>query len=243
MKTMRNVLRYQTRSYLVGSRYIMPCAVLLVLEALLYAIAKVRIADSYTASSAILFFVMIWMGLAYTDAEDPVGEQLLVLGIGSHVRHQVYVSVFLALVGTCLAAFATAYPLVANLAFQQGGLFHTPVTASGVLWGFLLHVAVAFMGSAVGMLLHPRIMKDRKMAVLFTLFIGLVGFIKAGIHRVIPASRAVTWLFPPMSDLSERFAGQDVFDPGSLLLMLGLCLLYGAAMTAIRVWLLNRRRF
>lgn len=242
MKTMLNLLRYDAATYRRTNKYVMPFLALLVAESGIYAIAPVRVADSYVFSMCLLFFIMVWMGLVYPETVNPVDEQLVMLKIGSAPKYYTAGLAFQFLLGACMSLFATLYPLLMH-AVRGFTLYKTSLMASDVMLSFVLHCCVAFCGSSVGGLFHPRIMTDRKMALLLALFVSLTGAVKIGIHRAIPASVAVTWLFPPVSDLMAMFAGLDTFPVGNAMLAMLFVLAYALVLSAVKVTLLCKRKF
>lgn len=242
MQTMTNTLRYQLRVYLKTSKPVMPFGTLLLLVWLLYAIMPVLAADSYAASATILACVATWIGLTYADIEDPVSEQLLVLKLGSIFRYQLAYTLFLFFIGFVGAILAVALPLVVN-AVNSFALYKEPITAQTVLYGLLLHIAAAFMGMALGAMFHPRLFPDRKIALLLACLVLIVSFVKLGIHSVLPFTTYLTWLFPPLSEISEQLSGLANFSSGPVAVLSGYCLLYGAVLSGLRIYLLSRLRF
>lgn len=242
MKTIINLLRYDFDTYRRTNKYVMPFMALLVAETGIYAIAPVRVADSYTFSLCILFFIMAWIGLAYPDTIDPVDEQVTILKVRGAARYYTAGLAFQFLIGVCMSLFAVLYPLLNNAA-RSFMLYKTALRVGDVVIAFALHCCMAFVGCAVGGLFHPRIMADRKMALLLVLFVSITGAVKVGIHRALPASAAITWLFPPISDVMSMFAGLDVFPAGMAAWASLIMLAYAAALSAVKIILLCKRRF
>lgn len=242
MRTVFSTASFTGRVYIASNRIIMPCMTLLVALAGLYAVAPARIADSYAYSMTVFFFVMVWIGMGFTEAEDPVSQQLVILRIGRPVLYYIARTLFVVCVGLALALFCIVFPLLMNL-MRGGGLYKTEIRADTLLIGYALHTVTGFMGAAVGMALHPRIVPDRKAALLVALFVCLVGFVQAGIHNALPFTRFLTWVFPPISRVSEAFAGLDAFPPGAAAGVFVHFLVYGLVLSAIQIAVLVRRKF
>lgn len=239
---MISAVRYQTNVYLRTSRPIMPFAVLLLLVGLLYSLMPVLPADSYAASTTILCFISAWIGMSCVEMEEQVSAQLVALKLGGIVRYQIAFTVFLALVGLFASALAVALPLLVN-AVNGFALYKEPITATTVANALMLHICAAFMGGAVGAFFHPRYFPDRKIVYLLLGFVLLVGFVKPGIHNRLPFTVAFTWLFPPISAISEMLAGNAYFPADTAVRLSARCLLYGLTLTAIRIGILARQRF
>lgn len=237
-----STLRYTARVYIGGGRGVMPAVALLLALSLLYSMAPARVADSYAFSMTILFCVMVWLGLGFDEAEDPVAQQLVILRLGSAVRFFSYGALFLLATSGVFGLFAALYPVGLH-ALRGGGLFHTSPTPGAVGIAWVLLTAAAFMGGALGALLHPRIVPDRRIARLLALFGAVLCCVRTGVHSMFPASRAVTWLIPPVSRASELLAGLDAFPADVALGLLAQFLLYGVVLSAIRVLVAARRGF
>lgn len=242
MRAIVNTLRYQTRVYLRSNKPIMPFAVLILLVGLLYAVMPVLPADSYAASATVLSFVSAWLGLSYAEVEDPVSEQLIVLKLGSIVKYQAAYTLFLVLVGLAAGALAVVLPLI-QYAIHGEALYEVQVNVSTVLYALVLHTCVAFMGTSTGAFFHPRLFPNRQITLLLICFALLLGFVKIGLHRMFPFTAALTWIFPPISEISETFSGMGLFSLGPVAAVAGRCLLYGGVLTAIRITVIARRRF
>lgn len=237
-----HTLRYQLATYVRSSKPVMPFATQLLLVGLLYAVMPVLPADSYAASATILCFTTAWIGLTYADVDDPVSAQLLTLKLGGTGPYQLAYSLFLLLIAIFAGVLATVQPLLVNLV-NSFALYKEPLTAGTVFYGLLLHIAAGFMGTAIGALFHPRFFPDRKIALLLICFLLVAGFVKPGIVSMLPFTRVVTWLLPPIANISAALSGTATFPAGSVLRLAGHCALYGAALTAIRVLLLKKLRF
>ncbi|MCD2492894.1 hypothetical protein LQE92_09665 [Lacrimispora sp. NSJ-141] len=242
MKTTYELIRYHFHSYFKSSRFVMPVVILAVVLYCMYTIMPVGIVDSFSISSVCLFLIMVWAGLSYNMLEDPVSEQLMILRVRSDITYYLSCSLFLILLGMLACLISTLFPVIQNL-LNHRQLFLRPIKASDILCGWLLQSASAFVGSSVGALLHPRIMKDRKIAISLTAFIAVMAVSKFGILQEIPASRSVLWIFPPMEELNSIFAGEETYSLLKVLEALGILCLYGTAVSALRIWLLKKRKF
>lgn len=242
MRAIYSTLRYQQSVYVRTNKPIMPFTALIILVGLVYAVAPVLPADSYAASATLLCFISAWIGLTYADVEDPVSEQLLVLKLGSLFSYQLACTLFLALVGLTASVLAVAMPLLFNVAYGFI-LYKEPVTAATVAYGLLLHFCAAFMGTSTGAFFHPRVYANRQIVLLLVFFMLIIGFVKIGLHRVLPFTVALTWLFPPISEISQTLSGEAYFRFGPVLSVCARCLLYGMVLSFLRIAIVVRKRF
>lgn len=68
----------------------------------------------------------------------------------------------------------------------------------------------------MSMLFHPRIVRNRKRALLVLVGVGLVSLSKMGILESMPALKAVLWVFPPVADILAALADEEQFGVGEL---------------------------
>ncbi len=242
MRQIVSTIRYQMDAYKRTSKPAMPGFALVVLVALLYAVIPVYAADSYAVSATILCFISAWAALTYADVEDPVSQQILTLKLGGIARYQMACTLFLWLLGLIGALYATLLPLLVN-ALNGFRMYKEAPAASAIPMALLLHACAALAGTQTGALLHPRLIQDRRLAMFLLVAIMMIGFLKLGIHQVHGAFRAVTWLFPPVSEISEVLSGEANFPLGQSFAMMGKLFAYGVAAAVLRIGLLSRKRF
>ena len=241
MNTTKELIKYHFRSYLKSNKLVMPISALMIFLFFLYkqiSAEPVDVIGSFTLSMVCLFFLMTWIGLTYNDIENPVSEQLLILKVRSEKRYYLSRNLFLIIIGIIMSIITVLFPVIQNLLINFQVL-----SIIDVLLGLLLHCFVAFTGSMTGAFLHPRIMKDRKLAVVLTFLMALMGVIKISINVKIPITRYITWVFPPISNFMKAFAGASFYDSwkvGSSLLLLGG---YGIALMILQIHLLIKNKF
>lgn len=242
MRTLRFLVSYHNKACMKSNRFVMPFAALIIFLFFSYTIAPLGVVDSFALSMVCLFFLMVWNGLIYNDVEPPVSEQLLILKTRSAVKFYMSKVLCLALMGVVEGAIAVIFPVMQNM-LNHFHLYTRPLTWQDVLMALFLHFFAAFAGAATGSLLHPRIMRDRKGAVLLTFLIALMGLVKIGINDKIPLTRWVTWVFPPVSDMVKTFTGMDYFTWASVLKVSGMLIAYGFVLTGIQVYFLVKKKF
>jgi hypothetical protein len=220
----------------------MPFAVLLAVLYCMYAVAPVVAIDSFSIACIYVFLIMIWAGLTYNNLEDEVSEQILVLRTQSGWKYYISDSLFLIVLGFMVAAISALFPMLLNLV-HQGHLFSKPVGVSDVISALLLQWASAFVGSAIGTFFHPRVMKDRKMAILLTALVAILSVAELGILQWHPEAKYVTWIFPPVAQLAQSLCGYDAFYMGQLLHAILIMVIYGVVVTLIKVGLLQKNKF
>lgn len=244
MKKLCSALSYQWKMYIRSNRYVMPSFAFVIMAGLMYSVVPVSPVDSYSMTAVYLFFAMVWAGFTYSDVQDPIQEQLLILKWKSPVKHYASQSLFLLLFGMLLGLGGVLLPLGIN-AINSGRVYSFPVTPAMVISAFVLHVAMAFLGGAIGAFFHPRmvVIGDRRLGLLQAFVVAVLGIAKIGIRRMAPWMAAVDWLFPPVGEVGVIFAGKESFPPADVLRCLAAALAYGLVVTGVRIGVLTKKGF
>ncbi|MCH1983044.1 hypothetical protein MCG98_10755 [Ruminococcus sp. OA3] len=233
--------KYHLNIYLKSNKFVMPLAVLLALLYIIYSSAPVDITDSFSVSCMFLFLIMVWTGLSCHDLNSSESEQILILRIRGNGKYCLCYSTFLFLISAAAAAVSLAVPLLQSM--LNPGLFTRVIQPADIFWAFLLMTASAFDGSAIGTMFCPRVMRDRKTAVILTALAAAVAIGKTVILQQIPVLAFIMWIFPPVAESAAVFSrAGHFFMPYVLIYLLGM-LAYGAVIFLLNGWLLRRRGF
>lgn len=239
---LRALLKYHTSVYIKSSKYVMPIVLWLICMQVFYTMIPVFVVSSFVTSMGFLFFIMVWVGRTYTEIEDSVSEQLLILKVKS--EHLYYMSkiVFLSLVGTVFAVVGLVYPLLQNV-LTGYRLYTRPITMLDVVSALVLHILVAVLGGMVGTIFHHRIMKERRIGVILTFSLALMSIVKGALIQDLPVSRIIMWVFPPLYDTMVCFRDQDYFVINGLLRGTLYIVTYTGVLIALQLYLLKRNKF
>jgi hypothetical protein len=100
-----------------------------------------------------------------------------------------------------------------------------------------------FRGATLSSLFHPRIVRDRKFAVLLAIVIALVAYTKGEIAKDFPVTRFFLWIFPPVYDVFKLFDGKEYFSISILIVSILLGMVYGIIMVILQLYLLKKNKF
>lgn len=242
MKTMVNLVKYHFLSYFKSNKIVMPFASFIAVLFVLYSVSPLGVVSSFTISCILVFLIMTWVGITYSDLEDPVAEQIMILKIQSERKYYSSSCVFLFLLGMAAALIGIFVPVVKNIS-SQNHLFLRDLTFGDLLGGFLLQVGAAFVGTSTGTVLHPRIMKDRKISIALTAFITLAAIVKVSVIEKMPFSAFVMWAMPPISEMTKMFYKVEYYTFFNMTAALGMLLIYGVLVSGLKVWLLIKNKF
>lgn len=241
MKTIKEIIKYEGRIYFKSNKFVMPLVVLLCFLYFTYTIAPIDIVDMFTMSSVFTFFLMIWVGLSYSDSENTALKQIIILKVQSEKRVYIAEILFLNILGIIAGSISMLVAATQN-AVSNFHLFSRALTIQDVVKGFILHVFCAFLGGAIGSFFHPRIV-NRKLAVLCCTLMGILAVTKEAIDSTFLPFRLISWLFPPISNVIRIFAGMDSFHISGLFISALLLGVYGVILYGLRVFILCKKKF
>lgn len=240
MKNSKHAVHFLYRDYLVSHRYLMPVIATSVFLWVLYAVSPHSIVDSYTISMVFLFLLMVWVSISYHETQNTIVEQITVLKLKKPVKTYLLQCAFLLLISLIMSLLLVLTPTVGS--FIQS-LYKRPITMADVIISILLHSLAGYVGSALGGILHPRIVNNRVVTIFVAMVASLLCIIKPGLHTMLPFTKYITWLFPPVAEFCTRFANQSIFIAKDVIITVIQLLVYGTILTSMKVALLVRNKF
>ena len=242
MRKATDLFKMQFQIYFKGSTFMMPLIVSAIFLYMMYTVKPQDIISSYVLSGTFLFLLMVWVGLSVSFSEDDITEQLLVLRVQNAGSYYMSKVLFL----MCLACFAdilyTAFPVIQNL-LNEGNLFFRPPTVSDVSNAFLFQGGSAFAGAALGSILHPRVMKNRRLSIVLTVFLAVLSVTADAVSGVLPMLKGILRILPPVMLPAQVYGNAEFFRldlSGTIFLRL---LIYGLAYSILKSVICHRRRF
>lgn len=242
MSRLKELLKYHFMIYKKSNKFIMPLLVWMICMYTFYSTKPISVVSSFGVSMGALFYIMVWIGLSYTEIDDPISEQLLILKVESENIYNVSKILFLVLIGIVMSFIGIMIPVIINT-IDNFQLYTRALTLGDIGSGFLLHSFVGLLGAVTGILFHPRTMKDRKMAVILTFSIALMSMVKGPMKLKIPMTRFITWVFPPLYNITEYFNGDEYFlmhDIGSAILHISV---YSIILIFLQLYFLKKNKF
>jgi len=242
MKAFSSLIKYHYQLYIKTNKYIMPALIWIVFLNLSYSQKPLDIVSSTLLSISVLFFVMLWVAISYMESVDPVSEQILLLKVKNRNTYYRSKNVFVFMLGTAYSLIGIAFPIMEN-AMNGFSMFTRPLTIWDILCAFILHMLTAILGGTLGILFQPRCIKNRKEALMIVSLIALISIAKTGINHSFLFAKYVTWLFPPLSDISTYFNENVYFSAAAMGKAILYCGVYSAILLFISNQLLKRKLF
>lgn len=218
-----SVLKYNFKMYMKSHKYIMPFFIFIIYMVMAYSMRLLDIVGSMVSSAAFLFALMTWIGFTYCSNIELIAEEVLILKLKSHTRYWISKIIFMGVVGAFFSILSVGLPIIYNLICN---VFKYPVIFSDIFVSFIIHMFLSVIGALIGMLLQPRIISNRKMAMLGAIFIVLMSIIKGPVINEVPYSKYVMWIFPPINEVSTAYLNLMHFNIPSLIMPLIIMIIY-----------------
>ena len=236
---MKGLVNYQFKTFVKSSRFIMPMAVYLILMVMISSGAIKSVVSVMAISTVVLYFLMVWSGFVFSDSEDIIAEQIAVLKAGNNKRYYTSKVVFIMCWGIGYAVIGTFIPIIWAII---GGF--DDFTLMNVLAGFLMQLFCCMLGGNIGLLWHPRVMNDRKIAAIGAFSVSAMGLICGPLSQEFGFLMFLRWICPPIYNILDECGMREAsLDLVNLALPLGWCFGYTIILGIIIVSVLNKKGF
>lgn len=242
MKIFRSLLRYQYRMYVKSNKFIMPFLTWIIFLYVLYHQCGLEFVSSILISMSFLFPIMTWISITYLENIDPVAEQILLLKVNNRNTYYNSKNVFVFLVGIIFSFVGAIYPIMQN-GLNGFSIFTRQLTIWDLLCALILHIVAALLGELLGVLFQPRCMKNRKDAIVFIALIAVISIAKTGINHTFLFAKYITWLFPPLCNITSLFSNCDYFAPVSIVKAILFAGIYSIILLMVSNQILKRKLF
>ena len=242
MRIISGLIKYQYLQYLKSNKFVMPFAAFVVILFTLYSTKPVSVVASLASCCLFVFLISSWIGTSVCSLEDTASEQIMILRLRSTNKYDWGHALFLLSLSMLTALLCLLIPVLINLSNSQM-LFDRKLLPEDIIFGFFLLSSSAFMGCSLGELSHPRVIKDRKSALLMITLVDIVSVIKTSLTAAFPVSKFILWIVPPISFLPDSFAKEPYFIGIKVFPAVLLLFIYGLALTFVKISILQKRKF
>lgn len=238
----KELLRYLYHTYQKSNKYILPLVILCLILGMSYTVAPLGVLESYTLSMVYVFFLMVWIGWGYNESDSMISEQVLILRIQNERQYYWMRLLFLLGISIMMAVIATFMPVLQNL-INHFKLFNRTLLVHDVVVALALHIFAGYAGGITGAFLHPRVMKNRKMAALLLLIYAAMGVLKKAVMEEVPFTGYFTWLFPPVAEFLDKFVNMDFYDSSLVVGTILAFTIYSVIFSILHVEILVKNKF
>lgn len=228
------------KHYFKTNKIVLPSIALLSYLGIAFTIAPIDFISIHLISATMLFYLMVWVSIAYQDTEYDEIEQILLL----KVRHRSIIPLSKVLF---LLGITVVYSLVLNLypvlRHIFGPLYKTNPSWYEVYGMILLSILFGTMGVLLGLCSNKRIIQNRKLALLLVSFFAFMAMISGFMEKDYNFLKYFSWIFPPVYTSLISLSGSTSIVMTQYMYSILICLSYLIAEVALYVTLMNKRTF
>jgi len=242
MKCFNELMKFHFVIFMKTNKIVMPVLLWIVFMGTAYSTMPLEIVSSFIVSLFFLYILMTCISLSYTDSVDVISEQVLIFKVGNENRYYLSKVTFLIILGTIASLIGILFPLMKDIILDNR-LFSRAITIQDLGCAFILHVSAAILGIVTGMLFQPRIIKDRKKALLYTGLFVVMAMVKIQLVKEFSIAKFIAWIFPPLADITNLFSGKKYFyfeDITKAIIYVGV---YSIVVIIINIYLLRKNKF
>jgi len=239
---MTSLLKYYFKLYFKSSKLIAPVVIWIIFLYVNNTTRPSYVVANYTTSSGILYWIMMWIGYAYMELEDIVSEQILILKVRKIWKYNMSKVLVLILTDMGMSIIGVIIPITQHI-INGCSLYTRNITMGDAVYSFILLFTMGFLGMAISLLMHPRIFKNRKVAMLTLFLIGLLGYLKGPIIEDLPILKFILWIVPPAFDILMKFVKHEYFDVSAIGTSVLLGGGYGLLVLFIHLYILRKNKF
>lgn len=193
-------------------------------------------------NSLVVFLLMLAMGVMYEDIIFPMIDQTVFIKteekgllFGGRCLLVAYISLE-------TAAVSAVYPFLCDLVNKKG-LLMRPLTAADIISAFFLFWIIGISGGITGLFANRRIFHKRETALILSVLMGLIIVLKGAVGEKFAVVRLVTWVLPPVYDLSVNYCAEEYFHFSRLWIYFFWMAAYTVLETWIYIKIMVRKKF
>lgn len=242
MMKITKLISYQVATNMKQNRFVMPFVAILLFLCFLYSIIPLDVTSGFLITGIFLFFLMVWVGMSVAQHEDEVEEQILFFRMNTAVSYYCAKSLFLILIALIFAILCTFFPVIQN-ALKGFTFFVRPLTTQDVINALIMMCGSSICGILTGNLMHPRVIRSRRLALGIIVFMCVGSIASADIVRQTPNLKYIFAVFPPILFPMQVYGNAEYFDLGSTFLVLVVFLVYGTICAFLKGFICHKKRF
>ena len=200
------------------------------------------VCSGYILSGVLQFVLLTFVTLNMNGNEKIVEEQLLFFrGQGWGVYCIAREITFL-LISCFYGAMLAIGPVIVNC-FNEFSFFNRKLTVEDVGLGAIIIFGNGLAGIAIGDVLHPRIMKDRKMAITTAVGIIILSIVKDAMIEKCSVFVFIGIFLPSVMKVARDLGNGDYFKIQSVIVFIIMMVLYYLVVVIVKNLVLAKKKF
>lgn len=239
IRTFKTLIPYFFKQYLRSNKYIAPLLFYVASIAFTYSQKPVYVMTSYMFTCVFIYFVSAWFMYSFTNSEEAVQQQLIILHIKKENYYYICRILFIWIVVLILSIITVFYPLL-------GGFFIRKVYPLDIAAALLSHVIIGLLGICTALLFDERLIRSGKLRFLYLIGVLIISVVQVPLSAQYPFVKWITIVFPPAYLIVSSFGSIDAVGGSSFYSLLGdltIVVIYSAILIFIFIKYIKRKKF
>ena len=234
--------KYRLHRYFYSSRPVFPLIITVCFLGIMYSMKPVDVCSGYILSGVFQFVLLTIVSLNMAESEKIVEEQLILFHGKSRGAYCIAREMTLFVISCLYGAALILVSVIANC-LNHFSLFTRTLSAGDVAAGAMIICGSGLAGIAIGDALHPRIMRDRKLAVVAAVGLMILSITKDGVIKKYGLPMCVGILFPSVMKPARDLGSGDYFEIKAVFAYLFMMMGYYLVVAVIKNLILSRKKF
>ena len=191
MNIFKALIAYFFQYYKRSNRYVVPLFVYIIIISGTYTASQQEPMDSYIFTCIYTYLISSWLAFSFIDSEDEVQEQLTIIRIKNQNIYYLCKILFVWFIVIILSILTVLYPILINSFTKKPSLIY-------IIIMIINHSLIGLLGITVSVNFNSRLIKDRKMAILYLNVVIIISLIEKALSQCIPFLKYIIKVFPPV---------------------------------------------
>jgi len=238
----KGLYKYELSNYLLSGKEIAPLLAFIGWIGIAYTIGPIKILKSFGLSSLVIFLIMLIISIGYANIGNHMIEQSFYVKLKN--KRNMYLSKVLVILtlSFAISVLGILLPMLIDITSKVALFSRTP-TILDLSAGFLLLFTASFSGGIIGLFLNKRVIKQHRVTIILSVFIGLLTILRGTLNEDFFFLRFITWILPPVYELSSHFCNIEYFHVNDAFLYFIWMILYTLAAIFFYVKLMLHKDF
>lgn len=241
MKNLIDLYRLRQKLLLRSSVLVIPTVFTTVFLGTMYSMTPIGICSSFLVSAVYLYFICIFISMSIHGKESDVFEETLLLHCKKAYIFYGSREMMLAIVCFIYSIVLTLAPVLLYLI--NSDWFIRKMENADFICGGIYIFLCGISGMVTGDLFHPRIINQRKTAIICVILVSVLAVCKHGLATRFAILKVLDYLLPPFMDGFHALVNTEYFNIAEILMICLHMVVYAVVVTLIKIKLFQIKRF
>ncbi len=208
MLGVHSICKYETEKLLKSRKWLVPAVLFIMYLGMSYSVGPLDILSSFGICSLVVFIGMTVLFFMYNDFSYQAMDQTIFIRISGKKSFYAGRVLLVGKVSMIAAAISVLAPVIQYM-INGKDFFTAPFTMEKVISGFVLCFLSGFCGGMTAILLNDRFIPKKEASIALCILVVLLTIVKGGLHEKFPFAKWVSWVLPPLYDLSFAYSHGD----------------------------------